>query len=167
MLATLSADKLFLTYALNILVYTLTLILLFTTLALGSAREARTMNLLSRFGATTFFKLSLLVSFLSLSGLPPFLGFFAKFFLFLSLSLKSNLAFILVFLGFNLFALYFYLQSTRHIAQGALKKTFKTVLSTAQVRTRLTSYWVFTAWALTSGFLFLEYGVLYLCNLFA
>ena len=132
-LNSISTDKIFMTYILNLIVYTLTLVLLFTTVAFGATHSFRTMNGLARSGSTTFFKFTLLVSFLSLSGLPPFAGFFAKFFLFLALTTKTYLGFTMIFLFFNLFALYFYLQSTRHLAQSAVRKTFKTVVFINQV----------------------------------
>ena len=123
----LPTDKVFMIYVLNVFIYSVTLVLLFTTLTFGSSKTYRTMNVMARVGTTGFFKFTLLVSFLSLSGLPPFLGFFGKFFLFFALTAKTNLWFVLAFLFFNLFALYFYLQSTRHLAQSSMQKTIKTL----------------------------------------
>lgn len=113
----LTNSKLFLVYALNLTGYALALGLIFTTLTLTSTRSVRSLNTLGKLNLIPFAKFTLLLGLLSLSGIPPLLGFFAKLFIFFALIIQANLILLGCFLIFNLFALYFYLQTTRHLAQ--------------------------------------------------
>lgn len=121
----LTLDKIFLTYVFNLFAYIIVLGLIFTTLAIVTTRSIRSLNLLGRLGLTPFAKLTVLIGLLSLSGIPPLLGFFAKFFIFFALLCQGDYVLLSAFLIFNLFALYFYLQATRHLAQGQSHKETK------------------------------------------
>jgi NADH:ubiquinone oxidoreductase subunit 2 (subunit N) len=62
-----------------------------------------------------FFLVIIVLTFLSLAGIPPLLGFVGKFLL-LMLIISTNNYLLFVFLSLiNLFTLYFYLQNTRFI----------------------------------------------------
>jgi NADH:ubiquinone oxidoreductase subunit 2 (subunit N) len=159
-------EKLVATYFLNLCVYSVTLGVVFTTLALGEGVSFRSLNNLSRSGGTSFPKFAILVSFLSLSGLPPFLGFFAKFLVFLTLVNKAHSVLTLFFLAFNLFALYFYLQSTRHLVQNAARKTTRLKLGRLSLPSAAWSFWLGGVWLLCSGFFFLEHALIQFCSFF-
>lgn len=122
----LTIDKIFLTYALNLVAYALALGLIFTTLTLAQTRSIRSLNVLGKLNLLPFGKFTILLGLLSLSGIPPLLGFFAKLFIFFALIIQTNYILLAAFLLFNLFALYFYLQTTRHLAQSNLQKAAKT-----------------------------------------
>ena len=124
----LTTDKVFLTFVLNFFAYATSLGLLFTTLILCKTRTFRSLKLLGTLSLTSFTRFTVLISLLSLSGIPPLFGFFAKLFIFFALIIKGNYALLFAFLFFNLFALYFYLQTTRHLAQGGVQKSAKVVL---------------------------------------
>ena len=121
----LTLDKIFLTYALNLVAYALALGLLFTILTLAQTRSIRSLNVLGKLNLLSFSKFTVLLGLLSLSGIPPLLGFFAKLFIFFALIMQANYILVGTFLIFNLFALYFYLQATRHLAQSNLQKAAK------------------------------------------
>ena len=135
----LTVDKIFLTFILNFLAYAFTLGLLFTSLSLGQTRQFRSLSTISRLTLTAFTKFTLLLGLLSLSGIPPLAGFFAKFFIFFALVLKGNLVLVLVFLFFNLFALYFYLQITRHLSSTATQKSLKLTFTRATLANETSS----------------------------
>lgn len=133
LLATIDFKELFAVYALNLLVYTLTLALMLTTFSMFNSHSLKNLNHLTVAPATPHFRFALLIALLSLSGVPPLLGFFAKFFLFVFLMSKANYFLLGLFFFFNLFALYFYLQNTRYLIYNRRRKEYKTLLG----RTRL------------------------------
>lgn len=133
LLVTIDFKELFAVYAINLLAYVLTLGLLLTTFSLFNGQSLKGLNHLLRAPATSTVRFALLVSLLSLSGMPPLLGFFAKFFIFVFLMAKANYMLLGLFFFFNLFALYFYLQNTRYLIQSKKRKEYKVFLG----RTRL------------------------------
>ena len=146
--------------------YTLGLILIFSLLSVGKMQAVKTLINFSFLTKTNFFKLSFLVAFLSFSGMPPLLGFFAKFFLFFILLMKSNLWLVFCFLIFNLFTLYFYLQSTRHFLQITKRSGYKLLNSFLVLPVQGMTVWLLSFWFILYSFLLIEYVIIYLCNLF-
>lgn len=133
LLVTIDFKELFAVYAINLLAYVATLALLLTTFSMFSGQSLKGLNHLSRAQATPHFRFALLIALLSLSGMPPLLGFFAKFFIFVFIMAKANYLMLGLFFFFNLFALYFYLQNTRYLLQNRSRKEYKVFLG----RTRL------------------------------
>lgn len=71
-----------------------------------------------------FFKTNYFLFLGSLVGIPPLLGFFSKFFLFLTLLSFQNYLFIIIFIVLNFFLLVFYLQQVRFLQSNLKKKLF-------------------------------------------
>jgi NADH:ubiquinone oxidoreductase subunit 2 (subunit N) len=84
----------------------------------------RSLNEYKFFKTTGFFNTTLVVIFFSLAGVPPFMGFFTKFFLFSSVFSSHHLAFFLLFLVLNLFIIFFYIQNTRFLISKSYKNIF-------------------------------------------
>lgn len=109
-------------------------------------------------------KFSLIVSILSLSGLPPLFGFFSKFFIILSLAFKTQWIMLFFFSFFNLFALYFYFQQLRYISQDNKKKEFKIILNNIYLNHSLLYLFSVFTFIICFGGFFLEGITLILSN---
>lgn len=143
-------------YVLNLVAYAASLALIFSVLALVKAKTFRSLTGLTKLGDFPLLKFLLIISFLSLSGVPPFVGFFAK--LFLGLFFLSKGAYISfgLFIIFNVFAIYFYLQNMRYIFQQSTRKSFKTLTHTTYFDRGLLTVLIMLTWFIAFGFLFLE-----------
>ena len=97
------------------LIYNLTLIVLFWTLMSSIITSTKTLYSFSKFSFNSPQLLFLTLSLLSMAGVPPFIGFFSKVFI-LQIILNSNM-FLLYFLLFILLfvGLYFYIQNLRFL----------------------------------------------------
>ena len=133
LLASIDFKELFAIFALNLLTYVLTLALLLTTFSLFNGKSLKSLSHLLRSPATPHFRFALLVALLSLSGMPPLLGFFGKFFIFVFIMTKANYTMLGVFFFFNLFALYFYLQNTRYLIHSKARKEYKVFLGRTRI----------------------------------
>lgn len=165
LLVTIDFKELFAIYALNLLVYVLTLGLLLTTFSVFNGQSLKGLNHLLQAPATPHFRLALLVALLSLSGMPPLLGFFAKFFIFVFIMAKANYLLLGLFFVFNLFALYFYLQNTRYLIHSKARKEYKVFLGRTRLDDGSVVLWVNLVAILCFGFVLLEGIVIILCNI--
>lgn len=98
-----------------VFIYNLALFVLFTTLFQLSLTNLKTLYSFTHFKGTHVTTKLLLISLLSMAGIPPFVGFFSKLFI-LILLLNSNFA-LLAFFFFILLltSLYFYIQNIRFL----------------------------------------------------
>lgn len=165
MLVTIDFKELFAVYAINLFAYMATLALLLTTFSLFNGQSLKGLSHLLRAPATPHFRFALLIALLSLSGMPPLLGFFAKFFIFVFLMAKSNYVMLGVFFFFNLFALYFYLQNTRYLIHSKSRKEYKVFLGRTRLDDSSSVLWVNLVALLCFGFVLLEGLVIILCNM--
>ena len=62
-----------------------------------------------------FVSLTTVLIFLSMSGIPPLMGFVGKFLLFNFLFLSQKYVYVLVFSVLNFFSIYFYIQNLRFL----------------------------------------------------
>lgn len=98
---------------LNIYIYVLTLLTFFSILFLSNMFFFKITTNLRIFAQTVFNFNALVFLFLSLAGMPPFLSFIGKFFLFVCLLINDNVMFTFFFFLFNSFVIYFYVQHLR------------------------------------------------------
>jgi NADH:ubiquinone oxidoreductase subunit 2 (subunit N) len=120
------------------LIYNLTSFLLFSTIMQVTSTDVKTLYSLASLGASNIYAKILGMCVLSLAGVPPLVGFFAKIFAFVLLS-NSNLFllfppfFILLFVG-----LYFYVQNLRFLNSTNLPTASS--LSELQTRPNITYF---------------------------
>jgi NADH:ubiquinone oxidoreductase subunit 2 (subunit N) len=101
------------------LIYNLSLFLVFATFFQFMHSEFKTLHTLLDLGSLNFFTKILIIALFSMAGVPPFWGFFSKIFIF-SLMCSSNFFilfppfFFLIFIG-----LYFYIQNIRFLNSTA------------------------------------------------
>ena len=105
-------------------IYNLTSFIFFTTILQSPIANFKTMFSMSNLGSTSFFTKVLAISILSFAGVPPFLGFFSKLFVFVILAHSKIYSlfisfFVLIFIG-----LYFYVQNLRFLNSSSHESFF-------------------------------------------
>ncbi len=135
--------------------YNISLVLLFIFIWTSSFFYIKTLNNLKEFNNNSYKKYSLLILFLSIAGIPPFVGFFFKLNL---ISLIGNSSFLLLFLlFFFLFAvLFFYLQNVKYLLIPINFEYY--IYSINDLKTSLTYIYLvsFILFFITFGLLFLD-----------
>ena len=105
--------------------YIITLSLIFSLFSIININYSNFNSSFNVFSAFPSFKFFFVFCILSLCGVPPLLGFFAKLYIFNVLFSKFAYFNIFIFFLFNMFAMYFYLQNTRYLVFNSYKKSFK------------------------------------------
>jgi len=96
-------------------IYNLSLLVFFSILFQFFNCETRTLYSFSALGSTNILSKILIVTLLSMAGVPPFWGFFSKMFIFI-LIVNSKFSYLFILLFTLLFvALYFYVQNIRFL----------------------------------------------------
>lgn len=139
-----------------IFIYNVSLLPIFIVLFQLNISQIKTINFLSTIGAHYTLTKILVVAFLSAAGIPPFLGFFSKIFIF---TLLCNNYFVFLFLILFIFLfvnLYFYMQTIRFLNTSNYKN-FNTIYD-KNFRTNLAAYYLClpNTFFLVFGFIFLE-----------
>ena len=118
--------------------------------------EFKTIHAFTFTGVDSFFTKSLTVALLSMAGVPPFIGFFSKMFIFVLVS-NSNIT-VLAFTFFILLfvSLYFYLQNIRFL--NSSKPSAAASVISSRVRILPTYFRIATALTLfiVLGFLIID-----------
>lgn len=100
---------------LNIVVYLVLMSIIFCVFLMFNINLVQNLSGLRLLNSYKFFSILIILSFLSLAGIPPLLGFIGKFLLLITI-IGANNYILFIFLSIiNLFTLYFYLQNTRFI----------------------------------------------------
>ena len=99
----------------NIYIYIYILYLFFSVLFLYDVKKLKTLNSLKVLNRYNFISISVVLIFLSMSGIPPLAGFVGKFLLFNFLFFSQKYVLIIVFSFLNFFSIYFYIQNLRFI----------------------------------------------------
>lgn len=98
-----------------IFIYNISLLPIFVVLFQLNTSQVKTINFLNTIGAQYTLTKILIIAFLSAAGIPPFLGFFSKIFIF-TLLCNNYFAFLFIILFIFLFVnLYFYMQTIRFL----------------------------------------------------
>ncbi len=100
---------------LAILVYLFLLSILFLLFFFFNISKINNLFDVKFFNSYNFFSFTILIIFLSLAGIPPFLGFISKFLLFIVIFNKNYYLFLFYFTILNIFMIYFYTQNTRFL----------------------------------------------------
>ncbi len=99
----------------NVFVYILLLYLFFSLLFLFDLKQIKALSNLKVFNKISFISITVVLSFLSMSGIPPLAGFVGKFLLFNYLFLNQKYLLITMFSFLNFFSIYFYIQNLRFL----------------------------------------------------
>ena len=91
------------------------LYLFFCLVFLYDSKRLKNLSNLKVFNKYNFVCISTVLTLMSLSGIPPLLGFVGKFLLFLFLFFSQKYIFIFIFSILNFFSIYFYVQNLRFL----------------------------------------------------
>jgi NADH-quinone oxidoreductase subunit N len=87
----------------------------FSLIFLYDLKKIKTLSNFKNFSKYNFITMTLVLTFLSMSGIPPLAGFVGKFLLFNFLFLSQKYIYITLFAFLNFFSIYFYIQNLRFI----------------------------------------------------
>lgn len=138
------------------LIYNLSLFLIFGTLFQFMHSEMKTLQSFNNISTINFFNKALIIALFSMAGVPPFWGFFSKIFIF-TIMCNSNffllfpLFFLILFIG-----LYFYIQNIRFLNSTNSSNLY--VISELNTRTIPLYYYIslLILFFLVFGFIFTE-----------
>lgn len=82
---------------------------------LYDVKKIKTLNNLKVFNRVNFISITVVLSLLSMAGIPPLAGFVGKFLLFNFLFFMQKYFIILLFSFLNFFSIYFYIQNLRFL----------------------------------------------------
>lgn len=104
-----------------IFIYNLSLLPIFAVLLQLNISNVKTINFLNTLGFNYTLTKFLMISFLSAAGIPPFLGFFSKIFIFILLCNTYLSVFFIIFIILLFTGLYFYMQNIRFLNTSNLQ----------------------------------------------
>lgn len=99
----------------NITVYIILLLTIFSLFFLFDIKFFKTLNEFKIVGSLPFITVSIVLSLLSLAGVPPMFGFTGKFLMFLFFFTNHQYLILFFFSFLNLFMMYFYIQNIRFL----------------------------------------------------
>jgi len=99
----------------NVYIYIHILYLLFSVLFLYDTKKLLSLVNFKVLNYMNFISITVVLTFLSMSGIPPLVGFVGKFLIFNFLFLMKKYVFIFIFSLLNFFAIFFYIQNLRFL----------------------------------------------------
>ena len=146
-----------------VLVYNFSLILLFWTLNQFINSNFKTLNSFSDLKYNFFSVFTITVLFLSMAGVPPFLGFFSKLLILISLINANFFLFYIYFFTLLFFGLYFYVQNMRFLYTSTASHLHYAFLPFVRVQVLYLYFAYAFLFSLIFGFYFFE--DLFFCTL--
>ena len=152
---------------LYIFIYNISLFILFWNLQQYISFNFKTIYSFNDFKFNFFSLITMTIILFSLSGVPPFLGFFSKLLILISLINSNFFFFYIFFFCLLFFGLYFYVQNIKFLFSTEIKK----INYSFQINMRLTSLYVyytyFILFFILFGFFFIDDIFLYFYWLFS
>ncbi len=149
-------ELVFIITVLNLITYCLTLFSFFSLFFLLNLNFLKNLNELKIYSQVNFFLNINVFVFLSLAGLPPFLGFFNKFFLFFFLFNNFNIFYFSLFLFLNCFSIYFYIQNLKSLVSKKVEPASNYINNTASFNFSITFLVILVQFFLIFGVFFLS-----------
>lgn len=148
-------------------IYNISLLVIFWTLQQFVSFNFKTLHSFSDLRFNFYFTISLTIVLFSMAGVPPFLGFFSKLLILLTLVNSNFYLFYIFFFGLLFFGLYFYMQNIRFLysnSNGKISYAFNFNLRISSLYFYCTYLILF---CLSFGFLFADDLMLYFYWLFS
>ena len=155
--------SIFLVFSLNILIYLVTLFVLFILIFSQKNLKLNNLQDLFSFFKISFFKFSFLICILSLAGIPPFSGFFLKFFMFYVLCFKKNTIIFITIFFLNFLSIFFYLQNIKFLIKI---NNYKNKSMIIKKNFYFLDTLVIFIFFIIFGFFFMETIIIFLINFF-
>lgn len=114
-------DTLTLVYT-YLFIYNISLFIIFWTLQQFVSFNFKTLYAFSDLKFNFYFTTAITIALFSMAGVPPFLGFFSKLLILLSLINSNFFFFYIFFFGLLFFGLYFYIQNIRFLYSTGVGK---------------------------------------------
>jgi len=108
----------------NIFVYIVLIYNLFSIFFVFDVKYVKSLTDLKSMNYVDGITSLVIITFLSLAGIPPLLGFVSKFLLFIFFLIKNNPFILALIVVFNLFVMFFYLQNIRYMVSKSAKNYF-------------------------------------------
>jgi len=148
----------------NILIYLILSLALFVILLTVWDKSYNTLNKFKNLQGSYFLFTSVLLLLLSLAGIPPLLGFVGKFILYMYLLIHKSYLLFSLFLSFNVFILYFYIQNIRFMVTKTPNKLTITNHNSTLVYEFSTAFILGVLFFNTFGIFFFEAGLTYVVS---
>lgn len=111
----------------NVFVYLISICALFLLIYIFNTKLFKTLNFLKIFKINNFVYFSFIITLLSISGIPPFLGFFSKLVFVIFVFNKLQIIVLCLFIFYNFFIIFFYLQNLKHVFISRFDNNAKTL----------------------------------------
>jgi NADH-quinone oxidoreductase subunit N len=149
---------------LNIFIYIILLFCFFNVFFFFNFNFFFSLNTFKFFNITNFINVTIILIFLSLAGMPPFLGFVGKFLLISYLILKNQFFFFLLFLFVNLFVIYFYIQNLKFLIRESQENFFLNLNSSLYISSYQVNLLIFLLFFNFFGIFFFDNFIIYFLN---
>jgi NADH-quinone oxidoreductase subunit N len=149
---------------LNIFIYIILLFCFFNVFFFFNFNFFFSLNTFKFFNITNFINVTIILIFLSLAGMPPFLGFVGKFLLISYLILKNQFFFFILFLFVNLFVIYFYIQNLKFLIRESQENFFLNLNSSLYISSYQVNLLIFLLFFNFFGIFFFDNFIIYFLN---
>lgn len=148
-------------------IYNMSLLLIFWTLKQFISSNFKTIYSFSDFKFNFFFLSLVTIVLFSIAGIPPFIGFFSKLLILISLINSNFFLFYVFFFGLLFFGLYFYLQNIRFLYSTGVSKINYSFEFNLRISTLFIYYSYVILFFIIFGVFFFDDFILYFYWLFS
>lgn len=161
-----SFDILVLIYT-YLFVYNISLFVIFWTLQQFVSFNFKTLHSFSDLKFNYYFVTVITIALFSMAGVPPFIGFFSKLLILLSLTNSNFFFFYIFFFGLLFFGLYFYLQNIRFLYSTGVGKINYAHSSNLRISYTYFHFITFFIFFIVFGLFFMDEFIFYFNWLFS
>jgi NADH:ubiquinone oxidoreductase subunit 2 (subunit N) len=140
----------------NILIYIISLATIFFVFFFFNLNSFLNLSNIKIFSSSSFFYMVIILTLLSLIGMPPLLGFVGKFLMVIFVNLKTQFLIFLIFVLLNLLMIYFYIQNFRFLVKKSNSTEFISFFKTNELNLNIIKILIFFLFFTTFGIFFFD-----------
>jgi NADH:ubiquinone oxidoreductase subunit 2 (subunit N) len=140
----------------NILIYIVSLATIFFVFFFFNLNSFLNLSNIKIFSSSSFFYMVIILTLLSLVGMPPLLGFVGKFLMVIFVNLKTQFLIFLIFVLLNLLMIYFYIQNFRFLVKKSNSTEFISFFKTNELNLNIIKILIFFLFFTTFGIFFFD-----------
>jgi NADH:ubiquinone oxidoreductase subunit 2 (subunit N) len=140
----------------NILIYIISLATIFFVFFFFNLNSFLNLSNIKIFSSSSFFYMVIILTLLSLVGMPPLLGFVGKFLMVIFVNLKTQFLIFLIFVLLNLLMIYFYIQNFRFLVKKSNSTEFISFFKTNELNLNIIKILIFFLFFTTFGIFFFD-----------